>query len=129
MSKPLVTPENAANIANAMTSWLGQEIVNADEGRNAYLSDFKDRREDLFKPFDDPSNFQAQKTNAHHNRLIHWASPYKDGDLRHDDWFTARLMFASMMCISGSYRTQCFLEATDENYQKCTSCLRTLVVQ
>jgi hypothetical protein len=101
-------------VTDVLTQWLEQEIVNADEGRNAYLSDYEDRRNDLFKPFSEPSNFQAQKAKGHYDRFIQWVAPYKEADLRTSDWFAARITFACLMSVSGSYRKQCFFEAEDE---------------
>lgn len=101
-------------IAGELNLWLATEIVNADGGRNHYLSDFQDRRNDLFKSFDDPTNFQSQKAKSHYDRFFQWVNPYTEDDFRYDDWFAARLTFASLMEISGSYRKQCFLEAADE---------------
>lgn len=102
-------------VTDVLSNWLRQEIVNADEGRNAYLSDYEDRRNDLFKPFSEPSNFQAQKAKGHYHRFIQWVTPYKEANLRDNDWFAARLTFACLMSVSGSYRKQCFFEAEDEN--------------
>jgi hypothetical protein len=108
-----VAQSNPEQVATALTAWLQQEIVNSDAGRNGYLSKFQDRRDDFHKPFDDPSNFQSQKAKSHYDRLIQWVCPYDQDDLRHDDWFAGRLVFAGLMEVSGSYRKQCFLEATD----------------
>jgi len=108
-------PDISEQVSNTLNQWLTEEIVNSDEGRNAFLSDYQDRRNDLFKPFNDTSNFQAQKAKSHYNRLIQWVSPYKESDFRTNDWFAARLTFACLMNISGSYRKQCFFEAADES--------------
>jgi hypothetical protein len=101
-------------ITQALTNWLEQEIINADTGRNAYLSDYQDRHDDLYKPFDDPTNLQALKTLGHHNRFVHWVRPYAEAGFAEDDWFAARITFACLMNISGAYRTQCFLESSNE---------------
>lgn len=106
---------NPEQVANVLSRWLTEEIANSDEGRNAYLSDYEDRRNDLLKPFSDPSNFQSQKAKGHYDRFIQWVTPYKESDLRSNDWFAARLSFACLMSISGSYRKQCFFEAANKS--------------
>ncbi|MDB5166230.1 MAG: hypothetical protein JWM37_302 [Candidatus Saccharibacteria bacterium] len=113
----LSRPDNphSEKIADVMTDWLRQEIVNADQGRNSYLSDYRKRRNDLFKPFDDSSNFLARKAKSHYSRLVQWVAPYKEEGFRRNDTFAAKLIFASMMEIAGSYRKQCIFEAADAN--------------
>ena len=106
---------NPERVATVLSQWLSDEISNSDEGRNSYLSDYEDRRNDLFKPFNDQTNFQAQKAKGHYDRLIQWVTLYKENDLMSNDWFAAKLSFACMMSISGSYRKQCFFEAADKN--------------
>jgi hypothetical protein len=106
---------NSEQIADVMSQWLSEEIINSDGGRNSILSDYEDRRNDLFKSFDDQSNFQAQKAIGHYNRFIQWVTPYKENGLKSDDWFTARLSFACLISASGSYRKQCFFESADES--------------
>jgi hypothetical protein len=49
---------NSANVAAAFSWWLQEEIINSDEGRNAVLSEYRERRADLLKPITDPSNIQ-----------------------------------------------------------------------
>lgn len=110
----LTQPGSTERVADVLQQWLADEIVNSDGGRNAYLSEYQDRRNDLFKPFDDQTNNQAQKAKSHYSRFIQWVRPYKEFDFRSDDWFAARLTFASMMNVSGSYRKQCFFESSDE---------------
>lgn len=99
------------NLALVLGNWLNDEAIGADNGRNAYLSEFEKRKADFEKPFEDPSNTNAQKVKSHYNRLRVWVSDYAEHDLVHSDQATARLIFCSLMFVAGSYREQCLLES------------------
>lgn len=106
-------------ISSVIEWWLGQEVVNSDSGRNAYLSEYQSRRSDFMKPFDNPENVAANKTRSHYDRFTPWVEPYGEPVFRDNDWFTARIIFASLMHVAGAYRNQCIIEAADsEDYKK-----------
>lgn len=98
-------------MSNAINWWLTQEVIESDFGRNAYLSEFNKRRGDFYIPYDEDLNYMFQKAKSHHNRLVTWIRQYSEDELWRDDWHTAKLTFAPLMQISGSYRKQCYLEA------------------
>jgi hypothetical protein len=106
-------------IPNVLFDWLKREVKDADEGRNAQLSEFLDRKADLDKDFNDPSNINAGKMAGHYDRLGTWAATYRELGQEHEDYATARLAFCSLMFMSGNYRTQCLLQSSSaQEYQR-----------
>jgi hypothetical protein len=111
-------PRTTQTITDTFSWWLTEEIANSDSGRNAYLSDYGPQRADLFKPIEDPTNYQFQKAKSHHNRINSWVTAYADPKLRQDDDFTAKIIFGCLMNVSGAWRKQCYLESEDmKDYQ------------
>jgi hypothetical protein len=112
-------PISGENITSVLLDWLQQEVKDSDEGRNASLSEFEARKPDFDKPFNDTDNMNTGKLAGHYDRLRAWAPQYLELAQEHDDYATARLVFCSLMFISGNYRTQCMLEATSgEEYRR-----------
>jgi hypothetical protein len=98
-------------IAEVINWWLQEEIVNSDAGLNAYLSEFVERRADLDKSFDDPTNFMAAKAISHDSRFKFFVENYGNTDSILDDRGASRFIFAALMAVSGGYRKQCVVEA------------------
>ncbi len=115
-----MTTPSAENISGVLTNWLQTEIEESDDSRNTYLSDFLLRKADFSKRFDDPTNANTQKAKSHYSQLRLWADQYVEFDSVSDDRSTARLIFRSLMSISGGYRKQCMMESetTDEYFYR-----------
>ncbi|MBI4034436.1 hypothetical protein HY380_00895 [Candidatus Saccharibacteria bacterium] len=111
------TRGQATSISQACLDWLGQEIQNSSTSGdiNAYLDDYVTAVEGLSGGWDHPKNYTARKLESHLSRLPYWFEAYSYDPL--DDYQSARLLFAGLMQTSGSYRNQCYLQATSaEDY-------------
>ena len=113
-------------LADGLEYWLKKEIGSSLVGRNRYLDNFDSFRSNLQLPYDDRSNTNAEKNRSHYNRLAEWTNGYVelyDGfSTEQRDYATARQILCAQMYLSGLFRTQCFMEASDQNdyYQRRT---------
>ena len=115
----------AENIASVFDDWLKAEVVTSGESRNKYLdpqggdpekigAKFRLIRAQLAKPYDDDKNWAAQKDKSHQQQRVPlWAEFFEATAEGHSeaDWYAAQAMFAPLMTVSGSYRTECYLSS------------------
>jgi hypothetical protein len=119
-------PKAAEQIAGAFYDWLWAEFISSGEGRNKYLDakdknpeiaqkKFDDFRGRLSLPYDNDDNWAAHKDRGHQQqRVPMWVDTFEEtsgGDPK-ADFYAAQAMFAPLMTASGSYRAQCYLEAS-----------------
>jgi len=104
-------------VAEVINWWLQEEIISSDVGSNAILSEYSDRRADLYKDFDDPTNVMAAKAISHNNRFTFFAENLNDTSSWLDDHGASKFIFAALMAVSGGWRKQCIIEAVSaEDY-------------
>ena len=110
----------AEAIADTVELWLADEILDADTGHNAILSEFIERKADLQKPYDDDTNFCAAKARSHYNRLGIMAEDWARLGAEGNDVAGSKYLFLGLMMISGNYRQQRLIEAksADEYLEK-----------
>ncbi|HTB49330.1 MAG TPA: hypothetical protein VK712_04585 [Verrucomicrobiae bacterium] len=75
-------------------------------------------------PYEDPANANAAKNRSHHDRLVVWTrglvENYDSFSAEQKDYALARQIFCAQMYLSGLFRVQCFMQATDqEDYYRC----------
>lgn len=101
-------------IAQGFAEWLRAEVVSstAADNRNKYLDDLTDVRRSPALPVEDPANKIAGKTYSHLSRLPHWWEAYTYDPS--DDFQSGRILFSPLMLISGAYRNQCYVQASDQ---------------
>lgn len=118
---PEVEP-TAEIIADGIDYWLKKEVGSSATGRNRYLDDFDEFRQSLDLPYNDHRNTLTQKNHSHYNRLVLWSglfAEYDDLDDSQKERVVAQQLFGAQMFLSGIFRIQCFLQATDqEDYYK-----------
>jgi hypothetical protein len=120
--------ETAQTIADMTLDWLKAEVdVSSREyDRNQPLNELKNARASLYLGYDNPSNSIANKSQGHLTRLrTSWWEGYTmsldpDFDNHYQrDFQAAKLIFAGLMEVSGTYRDQCYVQArSQEDYQQ-----------
>lgn len=107
-------------ITDGIEDWLKDEQVSSSVpgSTNSYLDDF-DRyqiQRRLSLPIDDPGNWYARKNEDHLDvRLLNWWRDFADEP--ENDTLSAKLTFTPLMLLSGTFRTQCVIQATSaEDY-------------
>jgi hypothetical protein len=111
-------------IAQALDNWLKAEVVISGESRNSYLdaSDqdrqvaeqtFADMRARFALPYDVDRNWNAAKDKSHQGRWPGWLQGYTVEPK--NEIATAQIGFAPLMSISGAYRSQCYIQASDQS--------------
>lgn len=110
--------ENATEqISSVFYNWLQAEVNSSmdENNRNSILDDYDSAIKGLKGGWDHKSNFTARKFESHIMRLPLWLEAYSYDP--EDDYQAARLLFAGLMQVSGSYRNQCYLQARNpEDY-------------
>ncbi len=103
-------------VTQVINDWLAAEIVNADaiDSRNAVLSDFIPRKTELDLPAKSGSNTMYLKQEHHYDRLRIFAAEYLNNNQVNQDYETARLIFCSLMTLSGGFRKQCYIASETE---------------
>jgi len=111
--KELQPPEE--RIAIGLTGWLAEEaaISSRENDRNSYLDDLITMRQKLSLPPDNPDNWSAQKVYSHHDRLPFWFEAFTLDPT--NDAQSAKLLFAFLMRVAGTYKVQCYFQATDQD--------------
>jgi|SRR3989344_1795495 len=107
------------SISEAFSGWLQDEIRSSSDptNRNRYLNDFETAIRGLKGGWDHPDNYSAIKLRSHLDRLPFWFESFTQDPA--NDFLSARIVFAALMQVSGSYRNQCYLQAQDaEDYIK-----------
>lgn len=104
-------------IADVFADWLNKEVRSSHTEVNAYLDDYSVAVSGLRES--QTNNFLAQKHNSHvNNRLPQALETFKMSlepgtPAEQADNQSAWLMFTPLMQVSGTYRGQCYIEATD----------------
>jgi hypothetical protein len=125
-----VKTQSSELIAQVLDDWLKAEVVTSGESRNKYLDaadgitesnperaqkKFDTMRQELFLPYFDDRNWNAQKDKSHQQqRVPTWVDFFELTHTEKDpkeDFFAAQAMFAPLMTTSGAYRVQCYLES------------------
>lgn len=98
-------------VNNGFYDWLRAEVQTSRVERNRVLDEFDKAIEGLEGGWEHPYNFTARKAESHTDRLGPWFEAFTlEPD---DDFQAARIIFAGLMQISGGYRNQCYVEASD----------------
>ncbi len=109
----------ATLIASGLSSWLMREVGSSTTGRNHFLDEFDDFRTQLSLPYEAPGNNDAEKNRSHFNRLEEWTTGLSDHyfDMRPEqkDYAMARQILCAQMYLSGLFRIQCHMQATDQD--------------
>jgi hypothetical protein len=100
------------SITSSMHDWLAQEIESSGAGRNAVLDNFYVTRKAFMQRSDVSWNQNIRKTNSHYDRLVLWTPQFAENPA--DDFLTARQLFCAQMYLSGMFRQECFVVASDE---------------
>lgn len=105
-------------VSVALSNWLQEEVASSVVGKNQVLDDYTGFYNSLLKPSTDPNNVNYGKALSHFNRLRLWTDQF--ANMVDSDQATARQLFCVQMFMSGLFRTQCMLEATDQEdyYQR-----------
>lgn len=119
LSEELRQPSEA--ISTAIYDWLAAEVETSSQSGdvNEVLNDYSRARAGLRGGFDHKDNFPWQKVQAHANRLAldmeaFATTPPSDN---YFDKIASKIVFDGLMEVSGTYRIQCYFQATDpENY-------------
>lgn len=101
---------HTGQVAAVIDTWLQAEIVEADQGRNSYLSDFEAVDESTPMLLVNEA-FLLQKAASHHGRFgrfVDTLTQYPE----HDEAF-AKVAFASLMFVSAGRRWEMLLQADD----------------
>jgi hypothetical protein len=107
--------DSSSNISAAVYDWLEAEVNSSGVERNSFLDDYESAIRGLRGGWEHPQNFTARKLESHMDRLPLWYEAFALDPK--DEYQAARLIFAGLMQVSGSYRNQCYIEATDaEDY-------------
>jgi hypothetical protein len=117
------TPEHepATAITAALLEWQQAEIEASMStmNRNSVLDNWNDFYAGLSMDFNDDKNKSTRKAIDHADRLRSFtlqAELYPD--FVNDDVYLARQLFCAQIFLSGAFRKQCFLQATDaEDYK------------
>ena len=107
-------------IAEVLDGWLNAEVRSSGVD-NTYLDDYKTAIEGLKGGYGHPKNFTAGKHESHvHIRLpqawetfVMTLEPDTPEESR--DYQSAWLLFTPLMQVSGTYRNQCYMEASNAN--------------
>lgn len=118
--------KHSEKIAVALYDWLWAEFIISGQSRNKYLDAkadkpeeaqkrYDDMRSKLALPYEDDLNWAAQKDKSHQQQRVPvWVELFEEtsaGDLK-ADFYAAQAMFAPLMTVSGSFRAQCYIEAS-----------------
>ena len=98
-------------IGSSFENWLVAEVnTSSTQGDvNTYLNDFTTAREGITGGYDHPKNYSAIKLRSHIDRLAFWFNIFEQEPT--DEEIAAKLIFAGLMQLSGTYRNQSYLEA------------------
>lgn len=112
-----IEPE-AEVIARGLGGWLKKEVGSSAVGRNQYLDDFEEFRSSLSLLYNNHNNSNAEKNRSHYNRLAQWTDGltryYEGFDSEQRDYALARQIFCAQMYLSGLFRAQCLMQASDQ---------------
>ena len=119
----MINCSESARIAGVFDNWLHDEVRSSHTEVNSYLDEYDTAIKGLKGGWANPQNFTARKHESHvHIRLPQAWKTYNmtlQPDTPHNqrEYQSAWLMFTPLMQISGTYRNQCYMEATDaEDY-------------
>jgi hypothetical protein len=105
----------AKEVSGVYLNWLRAEVASSHVERNKILDEYDDAVEGLRGGWEHPKNFTARKAESHTDRLAPWYEAFSL--VPDDDYQASRIIFAGLMQLSGNYRNQCYVEATDsEDY-------------
>lgn len=104
-------------ISNAFYNWLDYEVASSSMDKNIYLDEYDEAIAGLKGGLDHPTNYTWPKLQSHLNRLPIWFEGFRLTNPEDDefDYQAARLTFAGLMQISGSYRNQCYVQSKDQD--------------
>jgi hypothetical protein len=105
-------------VSDVIYDWLAAEVASSSDPTdvNAPLDDYKKAVEGLEGGFDHKSNVTWKKHSGHSDRLIAdfnnlaSSSPQE----KYFDKFAAKLEFDDLIEVSGTYRNQCYAEASSQ---------------
>ena len=100
-------------VTEVYMDWLRAEVESSHVERNKILDDYDDAIEGLKGGWDHPKNFSARKVEGHIDRLGPWFEAFTMAE--DDDYQAARIIFAGLMQVSGSYRNQSYVEAQNSS--------------
>jgi hypothetical protein len=102
-------------VSEALYGWLDAEVKSSGQDLNSYLDDHTHAIDGLKSGWEHPDNSTAQKFISHMDRFpIWWEAFAYNPD---DDYQAARIMFNGLMQVSGTFRDQCYLQASNnDNY-------------
>lgn len=113
----------AEKIAGTFDGWLNAEVRSSGVGVNEYLDEYTTAVRGLRGGYNHPDNFTARKNESHLGIRMPqaWATYQltqgEDVDPKIRDNQSGFLMFTPLMQVSGTFRTQCYLEASSpEDY-------------
>jgi hypothetical protein len=113
----------AEQIAHTFDGWLNAEVRSSAVGVNEYLDEYTTAVRGLRGGYSHPDNFTARKNESHLGiRMPQAWEAYKvtqddETDVYNRDHQSGFLMFTPLMQVSGTFRTQCYLEASSpEDY-------------
>lgn len=105
----------SGQISSTFYDWLKAEVDSSGIERNKILDNYDGAVEGLRGGWNHPKNFIARKVESHLARLPLWFEAFSLDPS--DDYQAARLVLAGLMQVSGSYRSQCYVEAqSKEDY-------------
>jgi hypothetical protein len=114
----------ALRINSALSEWWDAEVRSSGVVINGYLDDYVTAVRGLRGGWEHPDNFTARKNEAHVDIRLPQAWQTFEMSLQPNasqfekDYQSAYLLFTPKMQVSGTFRTQCYLEAQgtdDEN--------------
>jgi hypothetical protein len=97
-------------VGTAVHHWLEVEASNSTFDRNKPLDNLEYGRQSLIDR-DDP------KMNGHLSRMNLWLGEYDKGEMSSsaEEMLSSRLTFGALMFLSGAYRRQRYLQASDQD--------------
>jgi hypothetical protein len=112
----MIIREAGETIAQTFENWLRAEVISSGIERNTVLDDYERALPGLKRGYDDPENYVAAKHEAHvFTRMPIWWEAFVTTPPEHPkyDEMAAQISFNALMQVSGTYRDQCYLQATD----------------
>lgn len=104
--------ETSQIISGAFYNWLQAEVETSGGDRNEYLNDFEEMRRRLTLGYEHPDNWAVTKHQSHMDRYPVWWEAFALDPS--DDYQSARILFNALMQVSGMYRDQCYIQASDQ---------------
>lgn len=110
---------SSETIASAFNDWLEAEVRSSGVEVNTYLDEYNQAIRGLRGGWDHPDNFTVHKHESHVDVRLPQAwetfimSLEPDMAQEDKDYQSAWLLFTPLMQVSGSWRNQCYVQASD----------------